>query len=100
MHSLQGVKTVFKHYRYDTEDGSLKRYYRRGEHFVPRTRGGMTECILDIGGANYTGVAVCSRQDNFDYAKGRRIAAGRAWKQYQKAAQTISGVSSSTSCQQ
>jgi hypothetical protein len=76
-------RVVVEYYRIVSGKG-LVRYFRKGKRdFVPETKGGMTICKLILeDGREITGVANCSKKDNFNYRLGYRIAVGRAEKIY------------------
>ena len=45
----------------------------------PDTKGGSTHIIIDSpSGSHYEGIAICSKQDNYDKKLGVRIALGRS----------------------
>lgn len=70
------------HYRYEEDSDSLKEYSRRLKQFRPATRGGITICTIKGENGLYAGASFCSRKDNFCYSLGRKIALGRALKNY------------------
>ena len=90
------MKIKYTHYRIPWYLGDRKRgspdeaelilYSRHFPHlntYAPCERGGKTVCTIEDGNGNkYIGKAVCSYSDNFCYELGRRIAYGRAEKQY------------------
>lgn len=84
---IQKVLTLAERKRWgaDTEpDEEFLRRYRRGmKDFEPHVKGGKTVAtVVDDAGNEFIGVSRCSLEDNFCYAMGRRIAIGRAMKEY------------------
>jgi hypothetical protein len=89
-------RVVFEHYRvpyyehpgkirgFDAPSGKphpeLMHHYRKGlDTWTPSANGGKTLCILTMeDGKRFTGEAVCSLSDTFDYKFGRDIAFERA----------------------
>lgn len=82
-------RKYFKHYRYTMQDlffmglthrkGDLLPYSRRVTFWEPATKGGQTQCVLELDdGKVIVGIAYCSKEDNFCYKIGRKVAEGRA----------------------
>ena len=60
----------------------LRRYYRDKPNFRPYEKGGATLCTITFdSGKSFQGIAICSMSEQFCYARGRKIAYGRALKE-------------------
>lgn len=87
------MKIKYQHYRTRKQDAAMlpargqppsdRLYpYAKDQHdFMPHERGGMTTCRVELeDGTEVVAMATCSMSDPFCYARGRRIALGRAMK--------------------
>lgn len=83
-------KIRFEHYRvpadYSVPDRgrpsllNIERYYRGKSKWLPRQKGGATNCKIRLPGESSwrLGIAYCSHSDNFSYETGRKLAFERA----------------------
>ena len=81
----EGAKLSYRHYRFvmDGKKKKLIRYMRNDLHPTNvLSRGGKTECTLQIGDQVYRGEAVCFVGDVFSYKAGRAWALKHALEAY------------------
>lgn len=86
-------KVYYKHYRYfdfeqnhnSVASGDLLPYTKQKTKWQPTCKGGATQCFVVLeNGTKIIGKAICSKQDNFVYAIGRKLACDRAMAVLQK----------------
>lgn len=86
---MLGLAEELLHYRFETGEPPkefLFVFYKNSKefnNFQPYGRGGKTIVTIvdNETKQRYTGVAVCSMQDQFSYKAGRELALERAWSQ-------------------